>query len=204
MSISIEQLQREIQELRDREAIKECIYRYCRGADRLDREVMLSAYHVDAIDEHGKFVGTAAEFVDWALAQHIDAHLSTQHFVGNHLCDIDGDVAHAETYFMFVAMNKRGKIMQMNGGRYIDRFERRNGTWAIAYRICLRDWANLDERPDMSDLTSFTSTRAILSDEVRAFMNGGPASRRDRSDPSYQRPLHADVERVKACKLLQA
>jgi len=204
MSISIEQLQREIQELRDREAIKERIFRYCRGADRLDREVMLSAYHVDAIDEHGKFVGTAAEFVDWALAQHIDAHLSTQHFVGNHLCDIDGDTAHAETYFMFVAMNKRGKIMQMNGGRYIDRFERRNGTWAIAYRICLRDWANLDERPDMSDLTSFTSTRAILSDEVRAFMNGGPASRRDRSDPSYQRPLHADVERVKACKLLQA
>lgn len=204
MSISIEQLQREVQELRDREAIKECIFRYCRGADRLDREVMLSAYHVDAIDEHGKFVGTAAEFVDWALAQHIDAHLSTQHFVGNHLCDIDGDTAHAETYFMFVAMNKRGKIMQMNGGRYIDRFERRNGKWAIAYRICLRDWANLDERPDMNDLTSFTSTRAILSDEVRAFMNGGPASRRDRSDPSYQRPLRADVDRVAACKQLKA
>lgn len=204
MSISIEQLQREVQELRDREAIKECIFRYCRGADRLDREVMLSAYHVDAIDEHGKFVGTAAEFVDWALAQHIDAHLSTQHFVGNHLCDIDGDKAHAETYFMFVAMNKRGKIMQMNGGRYIDRFERRNGTWAIAYRICLRDWANLDERPDMNDLTSFTSTRAILSDEVRAFMNGGPASRRDRSDPSYQRPLRVDVDRVAACKQLKA
>ena len=203
MTASLEQLQREIQDLRDRERIKDCIYRYCRGADRLDREVMLSAYHPDAIDEHGKFVGTAAEFVDWALAQHIDAHLSTQHFVGNHLCEIDGDVAHAETYFMFVAMNKRGKIMQMNGGRYIDRFERRNGNWAIAYRICLRDWANLDERPDMNDLTSFTSTRAILSDEVRAFMNGGPASRRDRTDPSYQRPLRADFDRVEACKQLK-
>ncbi len=105
---------------------------------------------------------------------------------------------------MFVAMNKRGKIMQMNGGRYIDRFERRNGTWAIAYRICLRDWANLDERPDMNDLTSFTSTRAILSDQVRAFMNGGPASRRDHTDPSYQRPLRTDFERVEACKLLKA
>lgn len=203
MTASLEQLQREIRDLRDHERIKECIYRYCRGADRLDREVMLSAYHPDAIDEHGKFVGTAAEFVDWALAQHIDAHLSTQHFVGNHLCEIDGDVAHAETYFMFVAMNKRGKIMQMNGGRYIDRFERRNGSWAIAYRICLRDWANLDERPDMNDLTSFTSTRAILSDEVRAFMNGGPASRRDRGDPSYQRPLRADFDRVEACKQLK-
>jgi hypothetical protein len=202
MAISIEDVQSQLQQLQDREAIKACVLRYCRGADRLDRELMLSAYHPDGIDEHGKFVGGAADFVDWALQQHIDAHLSTQHYVNNHLCELDGDSAHAETYFMFVAMNKRGKILQMNGGRYIDRFERRNGTWGIAYRICLRDWANMDERPDMNDLTSFTSTRAILSDEVRAFMNGGPGSRRDRTDPSYQRPLRAKLERVEACKRL--
>lgn len=202
MAISIEDVQSQLQQLQDREAIKACVLRYCRGADRLDRELMLSAYHPDGIDEHGKFVGGAADFVDWALQQHIDAHLSTQHYVNNHLCELDGDTAHAETYFMFVAMNKRGKILQMNGGRYIDRFERRSGVWGIAYRICLRDWANMDERPDMNDLTAFTSTRAILSDEVRAFMNGGPGSRRDRTDPSYQRPLRARLERIEACKRL--
>lgn len=203
MATSIEQLQAAVQQMQDREAIKECVLRYCRGADRLDRELMLSAYHPDGIDEHGKFVGTGAEFVDWALRQHIDAHLSTQHYVHNHRCELDGDVAHAETYFMFVGMNQRGKILQMNGGRYVDRFERRNGIWAIAYRICLRDWATLDERPDMNDLSSFTSTRAILSDEVRTFMNGGPGPKRDRSDPSYQRPLVADHERLAACKRLE-
>ena len=47
-------------------------------------------------------------------------------------------------------------------GVFIDRFERRDGEWAIAYRELLRDWANIDETPDMDDLSSFTSTRAFL------------------------------------------
>lgn len=193
-----------LQELLDRNAIQDCVHRYCRGADRLDREMMLSAYHPDGIDEHGKFVGNAADFVDWALQAHTDSHLSTQHYVSNHRCDIAGDIAHAETYFMFVAMNQRGKVLQMNGGRYVDRFERRDATWRIAYRICLRDWANMDERPDMNDLSSFTSTRAFMPDDVRAFMNNGPASRRNASDPSYARPLLADPARVAAGKLLKS
>jgi SnoaL-like protein len=193
-----------VEELQDRQAIHDCVLRYCRGGDRLDREVMLSAYHPDAIEEHGKFVGSATEFVDFALKQHADAHLTHQHYVMNHRCDLDSDVAHTETYFMFVAMNKHGKPLQMNGGRYVDRFERRDGKWAIACRVCLRDWAMMDERPDMNDLTSFTSTRALLSPEVRAFMNGGPASRRDRTDPSYQRPLRVDPERVRACQRMKS
>ena len=159
---------------------------------------MLSAYHPDGIEEHGKFVGGAAEFVDFALKQHTDAHLTTQHYVMNHRCELDGAVAHAETYFMFVAMNKHGeKILQMGGGRYVDRFERRDGKWAIAYRVALRDWAAMDERPDMNDLSSFTSTRALLSAEARAFMNGGPGPKRDRTDPSYQRPLQVSAQRLK-------
>ena len=200
MSNSIDQLQATVRELQDREAIKQCVFRYCRGADRLDRELMASAYHADGIEEHGKFVGNGIEFVDFALQQHIDAHLSTQHYVHNHMCEIDGDTAHTETYFMFVAMNKRGKILQMNGGRYVDRFERRLGVWESAFRVCLRDWATMDERPNMNDLSSFTSTRAIMSEEARAFMNGGLGSRRDRSDPSYLRPIVANRERVEAYK----
>jgi hypothetical protein len=31
--------------------------RYSRGIDRLDRDMLLSAYHPDAIDDHGMFVG---------------------------------------------------------------------------------------------------------------------------------------------------
>ncbi len=187
-----------VQELYDRECIRDCVARYCRGVDRFDREMILSAFHPDAIDEHGKFVGNPQEFVDWALDQHSKAHLSHQHCMLNHRCEIDGDTAHAETYFMFVSMNRQGTPLTMGGGRYVDRFEKRNGVWAIANRVCLRDWAELDETPDMDDLSSFTSTRKLLSPEMRAFMNGGMAARRDRTDPSYQRPLQVNPQRAEA------
>lgn len=185
-----------VQDIADREAIKDCLSRYTRGVDRFDRELLLSAFHPDFIDEHGKFVGTREEFADWALEQHQRTHLSTQHYLMNHRCEIEGDTAHAETYFLFVAMNRSGKPLQMNGGRYIDRLERRDGRWAIAYRELLREWANLDEIPDLSDQSAFTSTRAFLSPEMKAFMNGGPASRRDRTDRSYARPLVGDPQRI--------
>ena len=38
--------------------------------DRLDRELARSAYHDDAIDEHGGFVGPVDGFLDWAFAYH--------------------------------------------------------------------------------------------------------------------------------------
>lgn len=202
MTKSIEALEQMVRELKDREEIRDCLARYCRGVDRFDRELVLSVYHPDAIDEHGKFVGQREEFAEWAIGQHSEAHLSHQHCILNHTCDLDGDVAHTETYFLFVAMNRKGKPVTMGGGRYVDRFEKRDGKWAIADRVCLRDWGLLDERPDMNDLSSFTSTRAILSDEVRAFMNGGLASSRDRNDPSYMRPLRLDRARLEAYQKL--
>ena len=193
---SLEQLHSMVQEMLDREAIRDCLMRYARGVDRFDRELILSAFHPDFVDEHGKFVGTREEFADWALDQHGKTHLTTQHFLLNHRCDLAGDTAHTETYFMFVGMNRKGKPLQMNGGRYVDRLERRDGVWAISYRELLRDWANLDDIPDMSDLSAFTSTRSSLSPAMKAFMNGGPASRRDRSDRSYARPLTGNPARV--------
>src|SRR4051794_1228570 len=97
MTTLTQELQRKVEELWDREAIRQCIHRYARGVDRFDRELILSAFHPDALDEHGKFVGNPKEFVDWALQQHSGAHLSHQHCLLNHNCEIDGDVAHTET-----------------------------------------------------------------------------------------------------------
>ncbi len=92
-------------------------------------------------------------------------------------------------------MNRQGKPLNMNGGRYIDRLEKRDGVWAIVARKLVRDWADMDTQPDMSDLSSMTSTRGTLTPEMRAFMNGGQGARRDRSDPSYERPLGVDPQR---------
>jgi hypothetical protein len=44
---------------------------YSRGIDRLDRELLMSVYHEDAIDDHGVFVGNREEFADWAIAARV-------------------------------------------------------------------------------------------------------------------------------------
>src|SRR5437870_7614815 len=58
----------ELQELLDRQAIADCVYRYARGLDRHDEEIYASAYHDDAIDHHGDFLGRRDKFVPWGLA----------------------------------------------------------------------------------------------------------------------------------------
>jgi len=196
------QLAQKIAELWDREQIRQCLHRYARGVDRFDREMILSAFHPDCLDEHGKFVGTPEEFVNWALAMHEGAHLSHQHCLLNHTAEIAGDTAHAETYFLFVSMNRKGKPVTIGGGRYIDRLEKRAGDWRIAARVTLRDWSLTDEIADMSDLTSFTSTRALLSLSEKAFMSAGRGPARTAGDPSYDRPLVVDPARREAFRRL--
>jgi hypothetical protein len=198
MTPSLEELTAVVEDMQNRAAIWQCLQRYARGVDRFDREMILSVFHPDAVDDHGKFVGGREEFVEWAIGQHTKAHLGHLHNLFNHTCELDGNQAHTETYFMFAAMNREGQPLVLNGGRYLDRLEKRDGEWRIAYRTCIREWGLMDERPDPEDLSSFTSTRAYLSDEVRAFMNGGLSSHRDDTDPSYQRPLEVSPERLGA------
>ena len=40
----------------DREAIRDCIYRYCRGIDRADEAALRSSYWPDAEDRHGAYI----------------------------------------------------------------------------------------------------------------------------------------------------
>ena len=199
-----DELERTVRELADRQAILDCLMNYSRGVDRLDRELLLSCYHEDAVDDHGMFVGDREEFADWVVGMHSGTHLSHQHCLFNHSCDLDGDVAHTETYYMFAGMNRVGTPLVTSGGRYVDRFEKRDGRWAIADRVCIRDWAPLDEPPDPEDPSTLTAIRAALPPAVLAFMRGGPLPTRDRNDPSYARPLTTDPERLKLGRELRA
>lgn len=178
-------LQQSVRKLEDRQAILDCIHHYCRAVDRFDRELLLSVYHADAIDDHGVFVGGPAAFADWAFAFHREHQHLTQHIVTNHSCELDGDSAHTETYWMFAAMNKTGAPLSLGGGRYIDRFERRQGRWAIAARKCVLDWGGAPgETP--------------IPAEVLALFTAVGTTSRDRSDVSYDRPLRVAAERLPA------
>lgn len=168
-------LENQLLELLDRQAILDCIHRYCRGVDRFDRELVLSAYHPDATDDHGEFVGNPEAFVDWAFTYHRDHQSSHHHMILNHSCELDGGTAHTESYWLFMAEN-RIKPNTFAVGRYIDRFEKRDGRWAIAARVCVTESVN--------DITPTT-----LEDEIRTQMATYGPSARDKSDVSYERPF---------------
>lgn len=170
-----------LRRLADRQDILDCLTRFCRGMDRFDRELYLSAFHDDAELAAGPFVGDAAGCWDWAMPMHRDGQVLTHHLLLNHSVEIDGDTAHSETYYQFVARNHPfeqggGETVMLAGGRYVDRFERRGGEWRIALRTNLIEWSCLQPAlpPPFGDVPDIA-------------LNG--VSARDRSDPSYTRPL---------------
>lgn len=168
-----------IQMLIDRQEIHDCLVRYTRGVDRFDRECLLSAYHPDALDDHGVFVGSPEEFADWVFNAHGAGQKATHHILGNHSCEINGNTAHAETTCTYYGWNRDDSI-DVVGNRYIDRMEKRNGEWRIADRICVVDWYGALKSPaDISPGMSMAMGELMANAHTS----------RDREDISYQRPL---------------
>lgn len=173
-SIDSEKLAR-LERLLDRQDIHDSLVRFSRGMDRFDRELFLSAFHTDAVIAAGEFVGSPADIYDWASKLHEQGQTATHHNLLNHTCDIDGDIAHTETYYLFVGRN-RDDTNWIAGGRYIDRLEKRDGAWKIALRTNAIEWSGM------------VPTLPIpFADVADIDLNGAPS--RSRDDPSYQRPL---------------
>src|ERR1700761_3736991 len=112
-------------ELADRTAIQECLFRYCRGVDRLDKEMVRSAYWPDVVDTHLSFTGNAEEFIAWAFPA-MGGMDQTMHMIANVLITFQGDTADVESYFYGyhrVAIEEQ-KMDVIGAGRYVDRFEK--------------------------------------------------------------------------------
>ena len=105
MTIPPDRLAR-LEELLDRQDILDCLTRCRSGMDRFDREVFLSAFHPDAVIAAGPFVGGPVELYDWASNLHAQGQSATMHNLLNVTCEIDGDTAHVETYYLFVGRNR--------------------------------------------------------------------------------------------------
>jgi hypothetical protein len=130
-----------------KQACTELVYTLARGLDRCDKALLLSVFHPDATDDHGGFKGTATEFVDWVTGL-LPTMERTQHLIGNVLIEVSGDRAVGEACFVanHDMTDGAGRPVRMiAAGRYLDRFERRDGAWKIAHRHAVYDWnANLD------------------------------------------------------------
>jgi SnoaL-like domain len=164
-----------LESLLERQEIVDCLTRFSRGMDRFDRDIFLSAFHTDAVIAAGPFVGGPKDLYEWASKLHEQGQVATHHNMMNLTCEINGNVAHTETYYLFVGRN-RDDSNWIAGGRYIDRLERRDGVWKIALRTNAIEWSGM------------VPTMAIpFSDVPDIYLNGAPS--RSKDDPSYQRPL---------------
>ncbi len=120
------------------EACREAARRYSYGVDRLDVDVMRSAYWPDGTDDHGVFVGNAWEFCDRVVGSH-DRWSWTMHTIFNHRVEIEPDGAHArgEAYNVSHLFEAEERRLSTWYGRYLDTYERRGDEWRISHRVCV-------------------------------------------------------------------
>jgi hypothetical protein len=164
-----------VRDLLDRAAIREVLVRYCRAVDRCDEELLRSCYHRDALDRHGRFAGSAGDFAAWVTEVQRTSSIMTQHAVSNVVIELAGALAWVESAFAATHVRPPGDgfgepFIDTFWGRYVDRFERRDGRWAITSREVVHDWSE---------------SRACgpLMPHADTYRQG----RRDRGDASYVR-----------------
>lgn len=158
--------------IEDRFEIQDVLFRYARAVDRLDYDAITACYFPDAVDNHGGYVGTVDGLVEDIRRRHrtID---SSQHFISNVLVEfVDEDVAHVESYCLCylrqqAAPGSRTHELAVIRCRYVDRFERRDGRWAIADRVVVFDESQVLEVVDRLD-ESWVMSRRDGSDPVYA------------------------------------
>ena len=170
-----------LEALLDKQEIHERLTAFSRGMDRFDHASYSSAFWSDATIAAGPFVGSPQECWDWSIPMHEAGQVLTHHALLNCTIDIEGDVAHTETYYLFVARNRDESVWQA-GGRYVDRFERRMGEWRIAMRHNAIEWSCIPPAMPIP-----------FGDVPDIAVNGVGA--RSREDVSYNRPLVNKRER---------
>lgn len=136
-----------IQRLLDERDIRRVLLDYCRGIDRCDTALLESVYHDDSTDDHGSYVGPGIEFASYAIPRLTARYESTMHTVGDSVIDFtDRDTAFVDTPVIAQHLvAEPARALEWFGGRYVDRFERRDGSWKIADRVVVRTWDKVEQ-----------------------------------------------------------
>jgi ketosteroid isomerase-like protein len=163
-----------LQEMLDEFALRKLVHAYCRAVDRGDLATLRELYHHDATDAHGAFsTGTVDDFLG-RLAASRPYIRTMQHNITTVNFAIDGKTAEGEIYTIathtFSAKDRDVDVVI--GGRYLDKYEKRDDTWKIIERAIVTDWAHIND-PSLVDL-SHPITRDTLK--------GTP----DAEDPSHR------------------
>lgn len=160
--------------LLDREAIRDQLYRYCRAVDRIDEPLGRSVFHAGATADYGAeiFQGSGADAIAFICDQHRRAAVHS-HQVTNVLIALDGDRAASEAYVVSALRTEiDGRLTEFTTwGRYLDRWSRRGGAWAIDHRLVVRD---LDTIAEARPLSVPGRGRRDATDPSYAVLAGSP------------------------------
>jgi len=141
----VEALQRRVDELESRAAIRDLVSDYCLGFDRRDWQRFISIWHTDAVWEIGPPFGSfhghdgihkavhEVLYPVWRETHHLTTNLRLQFADPDHvhgICNVD---------CMGATMDG---AVQMIGATYTDEFERRDGAWRIARRAVTMHYFN--------------------------------------------------------------
>lgn len=132
---------------RSRQQIAELTLAYCRGVDRADEALLKSIFHDDSIVVSGTFDGSGQQFATEICAIIRAVFDQTLHSIDHQSIEVTGDTAVGETYVVAVSTMtdlERGKSEMLTGGRYLDRFTRRDGVWKFAARTFVSEWSRID------------------------------------------------------------
>lgn len=179
LTARLDALEAELTTLRDKEAIRDVIHRYCRGADRCDLQAFKDCYWEDGFDDHGFFGGNAHAFADYVIPilKQVDSSI---HSITNTIIDLQGDRAFCESRWSVVHRLKKpdGDFLDYwHQGRYLDIFEKRGGEW----RILIRTIAG-----DMDRLVRTKNMRAMMGTGVPGSDNNiGHRGARAPNDPVF-------------------
>jgi hypothetical protein len=131
-----------LQLLLDKAAIRDLAYTYSRAIDRRDWKLLESCFapEGDFILAGVVYAKNRDEYI--YTVQGIARYERTMHFNGNHLSEVKGDTATAETYTVATHIYKQDGVEKayVMGIRYVDSLAKRNGTWAFTRRTVFVDW----------------------------------------------------------------
>jgi hypothetical protein len=136
-----------LEELAAREAIRQQLHNYCRAMDRRDNELGYAVWHEDGTADYGAaiFQGSGRDFVDQVSRNHLKRMVHS-HQIATIGIEVSADRAASEAY---VTVRLRtavagGFTEELYIGRYLDRWSRRNGRWAIDHRVWVLDFDEAD------------------------------------------------------------
>ena len=185
-----------VRELLDQRDIERVLTTYARAVDRQDIDLLKSCYHPDAINHNAVSRSNAWEYLETLLPLMRRLFSATMHHVTHSDVRMLGDEAVVESYFIawHLVVGRHEDIATMFGaayademqragtlegghdfvgsGRYLDRFERRDGSWRIAERHVTMEWNHFGP---------------VTHGSQESLYGRMPAwARRDRTDPVYR------------------